>query len=172
MKKALSIILLGLLFVSMFSMLISIPASAAAADEYFIYSRFNPPGIDDITGVGGYVEYYGLSEWGDEIQYVYFLSGNTGYKVKVWVTDGDGDGKIEPRQHPDHYLSEFAGPIEPRHFEIVSSADLTGYTAGSDGHTEEFYVDSSGVYLGAYPNGDQQMGSRLELYRKSCQFSS
>jgi len=35
----------------------------------------------------------------------------------------------------------------------VSSKDLTGYTYGSGGHTEEFYVDSSGVYLGAYPYG-------------------
>lgn len=152
MKKTLSIVLIGLLTFSMLSVLTIMPVSAAV-DEYFIYSKFDPPGISDVTAAGGYVEYYGVPEWGDEIQYVYFLSGNTGYKMKVWVTDGDGDGKIEPRQHPNHYLSEYQGPIEPRHFQIVSSKDLTGYTYGSGGHTEEFYVDSSGVYLGAYPYG-------------------
>ena len=152
MKKALSLALTVLLVFPMLSILQIVPV-LAATDEYFIYSKFDPSGISDVTGVGGYVEYYGVPEWGDEIQYVYFLSGYTGYKVKVTVTDGDGDGKIEPRQHPSHYLSEFQGPIEPRHFEIVSSANLAGYTSGSGGHTEEFYVDSGGVYLGAYPNG-------------------
>lgn len=152
MKKILCIAMVALLVFSTLSMLSIVPVSAAV-DEYFIYSRFDPPGISDVVGVGGYVEYYGVPEWGDEIQYVYFLSGNIGYKVKVWVTDGDGDGKIEPRQHPNHYLSEYQGSIEPRHFQIVSSKDLTGYTYGSGGHSEEFYVDSSGVYLGAYPYG-------------------
>jgi len=152
MKKALSLVFIGLLVFSTFSILTITPVSAAV-DEYFIYSRFDPPGIGDVTAVGGYVEYYGVPGWGDEIQYVYFLSGNIGYKVKVWLTDGDGDGKVEPRQHPNHYIPEYQGPIEPRHFQIVSSKDLTGYTYGSGGHTEEFYVDSSGVYLGAYPNG-------------------
>lgn len=129
-------------------------AFAATADEYFIYSRFDPAGVGGITAAGGYVEYIGEPNiWGDEIQYVYVLSDNTGYKVKVCVTDGNGDGTIDPRQHPDHYLSGYVGPIEPRHFEIVSSADLTGYTGGTNSHTEEFYIDSSGVYLGAYPKG-------------------
>lgn len=152
MKKALSLALITLIVFSMLSIL-QINPIMAATDEYFIYNRFDPSGIGDVVGVGGYVEYYGVPEWGDEIQYVYFLSGTTGYKVKVTVTDGDGDGKIEPRQHPSHYLSEFQGPIEPRNFEIVSSANLAGYTSGSGEHAEEFYVDSGGVYLGAYPNG-------------------
>lgn len=121
--------------------------------DYFVYSTFNPDDIGDVVAVGGYVEYQGLPEWGDEIQYVYFLSGDMGYKVRTWVTDGDGDGVIEPYQHPDHYLSQYVGPIEPRHFEIVSSATLGIHTAGSQLHSEEFYIDSSGVYLGAYPNG-------------------
>ncbi len=132
MKKELSILLIALLGVSTFSILTIMPISASI-DEYFIYSKFDPPGIGDVTAVGGYVEYYGVPEWGDEIQYVYFLSGNIGYKVKVWVTDGDGDGRIEPRQHPNHYIPEYRGPIEPRHFQIVSSKDLTGYTYGSSG---------------------------------------
>jgi hypothetical protein len=153
MKRISSLLLAFLLVCSTLSVLTNMPNVSAAVNQYFIYSKFDPPSIDDITGVGGYVEYYGVPEYGDEIQYVYFLSGYTGYKMKVWTTDGDGDGKIEPRQHPNHYLAGFVGPIEPRHFQIVSSAYLDGRTYGSSGHTEEFYVDSSGVYLGAYPYG-------------------
>jgi len=153
MKKISSLLLAFLLVCSTLSILTNMPNVSAAVNQYFIYSKFNPPSLDDITGVGGYVEYYGVPEYGDEIQYVYFLSGYTGYKMKVWTTDGDGDGKVEPRQHPNHYIASYVGPIEPRHYQIVSSAYLDGRTYGSSGHTEEFYVDSSGVYLGAYPYG-------------------
>lgn len=122
---------------------------AAAADEYYIYSKYDPLGVGILTSAGGYIEYQGIPDvWGDEIQYVYFLSERTGYKVRVKTIDGDG--KIDPRQHPSHYISEFQAPIEPRQFEIVSSKNLAGYASG---HTEEFHIDSSGVYLGAYPNG-------------------
>jgi len=153
MKKISSLLLAFLLVCSTLSILTNMPNVSAVVNQYFIYSKFDPPSLGDITGVGGYVEYYGVPEYGDEIQYVYFLSGYTGYKMKVWTTDGDGDGKIEPRQHPNHYIASYVGPIEPRHYQIVSSAYLDGRTYGSSGHTEEFYVDSSGVYLGAYPYG-------------------
>ncbi len=152
MKKALSLALVTLIVFSMLSIL-QINPVMAATDEYFIYSRFDPPGIGSLTAAGGYIEYLGVPEWGDEIQYVYFLSSNVGYKVRVEITDGDGDGEIEPRQHPDHYIPKFQGPIEPRHYEIVSSWNIVADTGGSHGHTEEFHIDSGGVYLGAYPYG-------------------
>lgn len=140
--------ILTILLLSLF--VICMPV-AAAADEYYIYSTYDPAGVGIINSAGGYVEYQGIPDvWGDEIQYVYFLSGRTGYKVRVKTIDGDGDGKIDPRQHPNHYISEYQGSIEPRQFEIVSSKYLGGYASG---HTEEFHIDSSGVYLGAYPNG-------------------
>ena len=152
MNKALSLVLMTLIVFSMLSIL-QINPVMAATDEYFIYSRFDPPGISSLTAAGGFVEYYGIPEWGDEIQYVYFLSANVGYKVRVQITDGDGDGKIEPRQHPDHYIPEYQGPIEPRIFEIVSSRNIYADTGGGHGHSEEFHIDSGGVYLGAYPYG-------------------
>ena len=158
MKKALLTGLMGLLIFSTLSMLASKRVLADTVDEYFIYSVYCP-GLPYVSGVGGYVEDYGIAgTWGDEIQYIYFLSYNNGYKVRVWLTNEGSVNDatptwIEPRQHPKHYLSEFNGSIEPRHFEIVSSADLSGYTAGSTWHTEEFHVDSRGVYLGAYPYG-------------------
>lgn len=125
-------------------------------DDYLVYSKFNPDSIADVVQVGGYVEDYGVpTTWGDEIQYLYFLSGTIGYKVRVWLTDSeepdDPTAYIEPRQHPDH--PRFPGPIEPRHFEIVSSGELSPYIAGSGWHKEEFHVDSSGIYIGAFPNG-------------------
>lgn len=157
MKRKTSVLLLFVLIGTAF---LAIPeANAAIGDDYFIYSQFNPDDIDDVTSVGGYVEDYGdPNVWGDELQYVYFLSGTTGYKVKVWLTDYPGDptspGWIEPHQHPENPYA--TGPIEPRHFEIVSSKDLSAYIMGSGWHKEEFYVDESGVYIGAYPNGIQK----------------
>jgi len=132
---------------------------SAFADDYFVYSRFEPPEICDcvIVGVGGYIEDVGVPEiWGDEIQYVYFLSGTTGYKYRVWVTNHGGPDDPTPdhidiNQHPDHYDPTHAGPIEPRHFEFASSANLERYTGG--GHSDEFHIDSTGIYIGANDYG-------------------
>lgn len=129
--------------------------TAAIGDDYFLYSTHNPANIGDVTGVGGYVQSYGDPKvWGDEVQFVYFLSGTMGYKFKVWLTDNGAapsPGWIEPHQHPENpYVT---GPIEPRHFQYVSSKDLSPYTSGSGSHSEEFHVDSSGIYLGAYNKG-------------------
>ena len=153
MKRIVSLFLVSLLLSSTLSILISKPVQALETGQFFVYSRYDPPGIDDVVGVGGYVEHFGLPEWGDEVQHLYFLSGSIGYKMRVYVTDGDGDGIIDPRQHPDHYLPEFRKPLEPRHFDIVSQSDLGASHDSRSLHTEEFYVDSSGVYLGAWPNG-------------------
>jgi len=137
--------------------------SSAFADDYFVYSKFEPPGISEgVVGVGGYVEYTGLPEtWGDEIQYVYFLSGTTGYKYRVWVTNHGGPDDPTPdhidiNQHPDHYDPAHVGPIEPRHFEFVSSANLECCTGGSKKHKDEFHIDSTGIYLGANDYGIQK----------------
>ncbi len=131
--------------------------SSAFADDYFVYSSFVPPEAYGVVGVGGYVEDIGVPEtWGDEIQYVYFLSGTTGYKYKVWVTNHGGSDDPTPdhidiNQHPDHYDPTHVGPIEPRHFEFVSSADLEGYTGGT--HKDEFHIDSTGIFVGANDYG-------------------
>ncbi len=131
-------------------------AAGARGDDYLIYTRFTPPDLpaDIVICVGGYVEDLGVPEiWGDELQYVYFVSDTVACKYRVWVTNHGGPDDptpthIEIRQHPDHPDPRFVGPVEPRHFEYVSHADLTGYA--SNGHTQEFHVDSSGIYLGAF----------------------
>ena len=139
------------------------PVKATPDDDYFLYSSFDPAWSTPlgISGVGGYVAEYGDPDiWGDEDQYLYFLDDVFGRKVRVWLTDYEaanpgGDtspGVIEPHQHPDNPYAP--GPIEPRHFELVSSSeDLSAIIGGSILHTEEFHVDDRGIYLGAYPNG-------------------
>ena len=130
--------------------------SSVFADDYLVYSRFEPPETSNVVGVGGYVEDIGAPEiWGDEIQYVYFLNGTTGYKYRVWVTNHGGDDDPTPdhidiNQHPDHYDPNHVGPIEPRHFEFVSNANLEGHNTG---HKDEFHIDSTGIYLGANEYG-------------------
>ena len=133
-------------------------------DDYYLYSRFYPE-AENLAGVGGWVEDYGDPNiWGDEIQYLYCLGDMTGYKIRVWLTDYEDDhpgedtlspGWIEPHQHPNN--PDATGPIEPRHFEIVShvylSYDGIDYSTGAGLHSDEFHVDARGIFLGAWPYG-------------------
>ena len=146
-------LIIGLMFAGV------VPSAGAPGDDYHVYSKFNAPGTGLVWAAGGYVEYYGVPEWGDEIQYVYFLqregSRTIAYKVKVWVTNegsaADPTPYIDIRQHPDH--PTHTGPTEPRHFEIVSSFDITEYADTGGWASDEFHVDSTSVYLGAWPHG-------------------
>ena len=135
--------------------LLVLMVSTALADDYYVYSRFYPPGGGYVWGAGGYVEDYGVpGTWGDEIQYIYFIQyadgQRTAYKVKVWVTNHGGlddpTTYIDIRQHPAHDDPAHVGPIEPRHFEIVSSINVTALTSWD---YDEFHVDATGIYLGA-----------------------
>ena len=146
--------------IAMVSVLVIVPTAIAAPDDdYVIYSTFAPPGGGYVWGAGGYIADYGVpGTWGDELQYVYFIqrtgSARTAYKVKVWVTNegsvDDPTPYIDIRQHPGHPDPAHVGPIEPRHFEIVSSVDVSAF---SNWDSDEFHVDSTGIYLGAYPSG-------------------
>ena len=148
------LILCGLVFFAI--------GSSASADDYYVYSKFYPPtGYSYPTSVGGYIEDYGVpGTWGDEIQYVYFLTYGPGdrhyaFKLKVWVTNHGGVDDPTPyvdiRQHPNHDDPDHVGPIEPRHFEIVAGpVDVTAYGYYS---VCEFHIDATGVYLGSNPSG-------------------
>ena len=147
MRRILSMVLIGLIAIPMLSVIS--PKVSAATNDYVVFSQFDP-GKGPIWACGGYVEYYGVPEWGDEIQYVYFMCGTIGYKYKVWVTNegsaSDPTPYIDIRQHPNSPYPTHVGPVEPRHFQYVSSANLAPHSANLD--VEEFYVDSTGVYLG------------------------
>jgi hypothetical protein len=133
-------------------------------DDYYQYSRFYPE-TEYLASVGGYVEDYGdPDEWGDELQYLYCVGDTTGYKISVELTDYEDEhpgqdtlspGWIEPHQHPNN--PDAPGPVEPRHFAIVSqvllSYDGFDYTVGAGYHSGEFHVDERGIFLGAWPYG-------------------
>jgi len=152
--------LLHVLLAAVFGLVV-LMGSTALADDYYVYSKFNAPGTGLVFSAGGYVEDYGVpGTWGDEIQYVYFIQAGTprlAYKVKVWVTNHGGLDDPTPyvdiRQHPAHDDPDHVGPIEPRHFEIVSTCDVTDYSDSGGMANTEFQVDATGVYLGAYPYG-------------------
>ena len=103
MRRILTMVLIGLIAISMLSVIS--PKVSAATNDYVVFSQFDP-GKGPIWACGGYVEYYGVPEWGDEIQYVYFICGTVGYKYKVWVTNegsaSDPTPYIDIRQHPLH----------------------------------------------------------------------
>ncbi|MFW9807858.1 MAG: LamG domain-containing protein [Candidatus Thorarchaeota archaeon] len=132
-------------------------------DDYYVYSHYYQD-VDYISSVGGWVADYGdPNVWGDEEQYLYYLSETIAYQVRVWLTDYEDEhpgedtlspGWIEPHQHPNN--PSCTGPIEPRHFEVVSSVTLEEYTAGSRSHSDEFHVDERGIFLGAWPYGIYQ----------------
>jgi len=152
--------LLHVLLAAVFGLVV-LMGSTALADDYYVYSKFTAPGSGLVFSAGGYVEDYGVpGTWGDEIQYIYFIQAGTprlAYKVKVWVTNHGGADDPTPyidiRQHPAHDDPAHVGPIEPRHFEIVSTRDVTDYSDSGGLACTEFHVDASGVYIGAYPYG-------------------
>ncbi|MHA2350643.1 MAG: ABC transporter substrate-binding protein [Candidatus Thorarchaeota archaeon] len=131
-------------------------------DDYYQYSRFYS-GTETLAGVGGWVEDYGDQDvWGDETQWLYCVGDTTGYKISVWLTDYNeigtdplSPGWIEPHQHPDN--PDAPGPVEPRHFAIMSQVELRFgdivYTDGAGWHSDEFHADERGVFLGAWPYG-------------------
>jgi hypothetical protein len=153
--------LLHVLLAAVCGLIVLLMGSTALADDYYVYSKFNAPGTGLVFSAGGYVEDYGVpGTWGDEIQYVYFIQAGTprlAYKVKVWVTN-EGSGAdptpyIDIRQHPANDDPAHVGPIEPRHFEIVSTCDVTAYSDDGGWACTEFHVDATGIYIGAYPYG-------------------
>jgi len=165
--------LLHVLLAAVFGLVVLV-GSTALADDYRVYSYFNPPGTGLTWAAGGYVEDYGVpGTWGDEIQYIYCIDctyspslTQTAYKIRVWVTNegsaADPTSYIDIDQHPDHPDPAHVGPIEPRHFEIVASVDILPYSESGGGWAmEEFQVDATGVYLGADPYGVQKFDHDL-----------
>lgn len=164
--------LLTVLLAVAFGLAFLVAGSPAFADDYRVYSYFNPPGTGLTWAAGGYVEDYGVpGTWGDEIQYIYCIDNygpftQTAYKIRVWVTNegsaADPTSYIDIDQHPDHPDPAHVGPIEPRHFEIVASVDIMPYSEPYGSWAmEEFHVDATGVYLGADPYGVQKFDHDL-----------
>jgi len=119
--------------------------STTPTGEYYQYAVFK---TTDSAFLGG----YDVTSSGD---YLYVNRGSQNLDVyKVTLTDSDGDGKLEPNQHPNN--PDETGPVETRTIELVKT-----YTKGSDGvplgpaSTSSLYAKSNNeiFMLGPSHNG-------------------
>jgi hypothetical protein len=82
---------------------------------------------------------------GDRIWFVAYTGGGqlTIGAYDVTILDSDGDGEIEPNQHPDD--PENTGPIEERVFTFVQSFPISN--SGAVPHTMELHATSTTIYF-------------------------
>jgi hypothetical protein len=98
--------------------------------EYYLYSTFSPlaDGFDTVSDVD--------SE-GSRIWFTAYLAGQLVLGAyDVTLLDSDGDGKIEPHQHPSS--TDEPGPIEERVFSFVQSVPFSN--DGAIPHQMELYA--------------------------------
>ncbi len=96
---------------------------------------------------------YDVTAWGDQI----YINRSSGYidVYKLTLLDSDGDGKLEPNQHPNN--PKHTGPIEQRTLTFVktyakAAPDLA--PAGPSGSSELLATSNNDIYsLGPTKNG-------------------
>jgi hypothetical protein len=109
--------------------------------EYYLYSTFSPiaEGFNTVSDVDSF---------GDRIWFTAFLGLQltvAGYDVEL--LDSDGDGVLEPHQHPDS--TDEPGPTEERVFTFATSFPI--YNDGATPHQMELYATDSSIFW-AGPN--------------------
>lgn len=133
--------------------------------EYYLYSTFSPTvdGFDTIADVDSY---------GNRIWFVAWASGQltvAGYDVTL--LDTDGDGMLEPHQHPDS--GDEPGPIEPRVFTFVQSFPISN--DGAIPHQMELHATDTTISW-AGPNQitayDLATGTTSQVAPKSAWINS
>ncbi len=119
----------------------------APTGEYYQYAVFDltPDGFSQISDVDAYEDR------------IYFVAMNASYVLTlgaydVTLVDSDGDGQLEPNQHPDY--PEFQGPVEQRNFTFVGSWPLDN-PGGFPNNMEVYAKATSVVYAG--PNGFREL---------------
>lgn len=116
--------------------------------EYYQYAVFDltPDGFSQISDVDAYEDR------------IYFVAYNNGFSTlvvgayDVTLLDSDGDGQLEPNQHPD--FPDNQGPIEQRQFTLVGSWPVDN-PGGFPNNMEVYAKDGSVVYAG--PNGFREL---------------
>jgi hypothetical protein len=123
--------------------------------------------IGDIVPTGEYYQYAvfdltadGFSQISDVDTYedrIYFVAMNAAYALTlgaydVTLLDSDGDGQLEPNQHPDY--PDAQGPVEQRAFTLVGSWPVDN-PGGFPNNMEVYAKASSVVYAG--PNGLREL---------------
>ncbi|MBC8070793.1 MAG: hypothetical protein IAG13_20875 [Deltaproteobacteria bacterium] len=115
--------------------------------EYYQYANFDltPDGFSQISDVDTYEDR------------IYFVAMNASYALTigaydVTLLDSDGDGMLEPNQHPDY--PDAMGPVEQRSFTLVGSWPVDN-PGGFPNNMEVYAKASSVVYAG--PNGLREL---------------
>jgi hypothetical protein len=108
---------------------------------YFLYSTLSPvaDGFNTISDVDSY---------GNRVWFTAYAGNQltiAGYDVTL--LDSDGDGKLEPHQHPDS--TDEPGPIEERMFTLAQSFPIAN--DGAVPHQMELYATATTIYW-AGPN--------------------
>jgi hypothetical protein len=117
----------------------------AATGSYYQYGVFK-------TGSSAFLGGYDVDAYGD---YIYVNRGSTNLDVyKITLQDTDGDGILEPNQHPNNPKAQ--GPMEVRTLTFV-----TTYTKANDlaplgsASAAEIFATNDGIFsLGPTRNGD------------------
>ena len=96
-----------LLLVTGVVLLGSLAMACQQCEPFYVYTHIRAETGDKTWAVGSWVEDYGSPDWGDELQYVYFLSGDTGYTMQITLANHGGPDDptpdhINPHQHPDN----------------------------------------------------------------------
>lgn len=103
--------------------------------EYYLYSTFSPlgDGFDTISDVDSF---------GNRVWFTGYHSGQLVMAAyDVTLLDSDGDGKIEPHQHPES--DDEPGPIEERMFTFVQSIPFSN--GGAIPHQMELYATATTI---------------------------
>jgi hypothetical protein len=109
--------------------------------EYYQYAVF------DLTA-GGFSQVSDVDSYGNRIYFVAMKDFST-LTIGVYdveLLDSDGDGKLEPNQHPDYIDDQ--GPVEERVFTFVESFPITDNPGAFPNIMELYATDTTLVYSG------------------------
>jgi hypothetical protein len=110
--------------------------------EYYLYSTFSPV-ADGFTTIAD------VDSDGDRVWFVAWAGAQlTVARYDVTLLDSDGDGTLEPHQHPDS--TDEPGPIEERVFTFVQSFPISN--DGAIPHQMELHATPTTISM-AGPNG-------------------
>jgi hypothetical protein len=129
--------------------------------EYYLYSTFSP-------AADGFTTVCDVDSHGDRIWFVAHKNGQLtvgGYDVQL--VDSDGDGELEPHQHPDS--EEQPGPVEERVFTFAQEFPISN--DGATPHQMELHASATTISW-AGPNGitayDLATGTTSQVAPKSA----
>ena len=115
-----------------------------SADDYNLYGQWSVGGLNNIYGIGGYIDNSGKipgGQNGDEyIIFTAYDNNTSSYHGYIYRVEVNGD----PNAHPN---VQSGLTVAPRVFTYVSDSNDSVFSINTFGNAE-FYVDDSGIYFG------------------------